>query len=391
MKINLEIISKNKSFIILISFVLLFSTLFILIESLNDKLDMNDFYVYFGATNDFFAGNNPYKHNYGLDSGHFKYAPTTLLLFSPFVLGKFLIIKYFHLLLSVIALVFSIHFWKIVIYNKFKFSKKSETKLLLIAFLLIAIHVTREFHLGNINLILLSLFTLGMYFLNSKRSLSYLLWSFMILLKPLLILTLIPTLIQKEWRKNILFLIIGACFFILPIFIFGWHKNLVLWSDWLKAIRLHGEYLKSPQSLQHIFNIYFGLPISWIPSILILILLIGIHVFDVWKDQFKNKQAIFFWSTIYLAFGQNFFITDTEHFLLALPLIMLLLNWLYNLKNNIYWVIFLIGTLLFSFDSMDLLGRKISTFVYDYGLLGIGNLIFIILGILIWKREKNKI
>ena len=70
---------------------------------------------------------------------------------------------------------------------------------------------------------------------------------------------------------------------------------------------------------------------------------------------------------------------------------MLLLNWLYNLKNNIYWVIFLIGTLLFSFDSMDLLGRKISTFVYDYGLLGIGNLIFIILGILIWKREKNKI
>jgi hypothetical protein len=43
----------------------------------------------------------------------------------------------------------------------------------------------------------------------------------------------------------------------------------------------------------------------------------------------------------------------------------------------------------FSFDSMDLWGRTLSTLIYEKGVLGIGNLIFIVSALYVWSKQKS--
>ncbi|MBI1837416.1 MAG: hypothetical protein HYR91_09145 [Flavobacteriia bacterium] len=167
----------------------------------------------------------------------------------------------------------------------------------------------------------------------------------------------------------------------------GWEVNYLLWKDWVNAIISHGTYLKSPQSLQYLLHNFFDVQVSWAYSILGLLLLLFFNILEVIRCGVSQKRTLF-WSLIYIAFVPSFFITDTEHFIMALPLIMFLMYWLYQIKSKVKWIVFLFGILFYSFDSMDLLGRKLSTMVYDYGILGVGNLIFIILGIIIWDKSK---
>ena len=90
-------------------FVIAFITLFTFVEFNNGKLWTNDFKVYYLATIDFFKGNDPYLHKYGLDTGYFKYPPFTLYLFKPFTLFSYGISQFIHLILLTLSLCFSFY------------------------------------------------------------------------------------------------------------------------------------------------------------------------------------------------------------------------------------------------------------------------------------------
>jgi hypothetical protein len=386
--IKLNQLFKNKPLIAYLLLVVSFSLLFIFVELNNEKLFTSDLKVYFEATRDFFKGNSPYVKPYGIDTGFFKYPPTTLLLFSPFVLNSFGFFQFVHLAILVVSLLIAIPLWKSLLTNQFGLTK-GNALLLILSFIVIVIHVTRELHLGNINLVLLLLFIFGVYFLSKKNSLiAMVFWSLMVILKPIMILVFLPLLLWGYIKEVGYLAFFGLVYFFIPSFFFGWSDNLVLWKEWLQAISAHGEYLRSPHSLQYLIQTYVGIPHSWWPSIIGLIILITLMVVDRVK-QGENFKSFFVWTVLFMAFIPNFFITDTQHFLLSIPLIMYLLYSCIQTNNLQNWLLFCVGMACFSFDSMDLWGRTLSTLIYEKGVLGIGNLIFIVSALYVWSKQKS--
>jgi len=374
-------------------FILLFCGLFTVVELNNHKLFTNDFRVYFEATRDFFAGNNPYEHAYGLSTGFFKYPPFTLYLFAPQLLVSYGVGQIIHLSLLGFSLVYSIITMRKLVerYQLFG-SLKVPAGFLYLTFFCVAIHLTRELHMGNVNLLLLLFFTLGLRsLLNGKDVPLAVWWSLMLILKPIMILVILPLLLHKKWRAIVYMAGFGMFFLLFPILHIGWSGMSALWQDWFKAIAAHGEYLTSFNAIGTLVKLHLGMTSFWIVPLLVLALLVTLMIRERIKFGVSTEQ-LWVWITIFAAFIPNFFVTDTEHFLLSIPLIYVLLTALWKVKRWYYWGAFCIGMLCFAFNSSDLLGKDLSNLLYDNGFLGMGNLIFITtLLVLRWSNTNLQV
>jgi hypothetical protein len=109
---------------------------------------------------------------------------------------------------------------------------------------------------------------------------------------------------------------------------------------------------------------------------------------DLIKQNYSKNEFVN-WTIILMAFVPNFFVTDTEHFLLSLPLILIVLKQLLLQARPVFWIVFSFLTAFFSLKSNDLLGEKLTLFYNTNGLLGISNLCFIVLFLLL-KNEQHK-
>jgi len=379
-----------RSSIIFAVFVVLFVSLFVVVEWVNDKFWTNDLQVYYGAVNDFFQGKDPYLNPYGLSTGYFKYPPFTLYLLSPLFFLSFGSGQILHLLLSACSLIVAIP----ILYQICKDTRqKVPVWLLYFGFFSIVVPLARELHMGNVNLILLGLFSVGLYFLDKKNSIVIITWSLMIILKPIMILSLLPLFFYKRWKIILGCAIMGLFFILFPILHFGIKGNMDIWLEWIKTIGEHGQYILSNNSLRYLSRYYFNINSEWLPSLSVLILLIAILCYDRLKA--KTNLLEIEWVAIFTAFIPNFFVTDTEHFLLSMPLIMLLMNRLYGKYESVFektmWCVFLLAIFLFSLNSRDLLGQTLDDFLSYCGAVGIGNLLFISLLIVYnFKIKKNE-
>jgi hypothetical protein len=378
---------KDKSIIAYSLLMTVFAVLFVSVELNNEKLYANDFRVYYEATKDFFSGNNPYVHSYGLDTGYFKYPPTTLLFFAPASWLSFSVVKMLHIILIYLSLIFALPLWQRLITRTFEI--KAPNWLLSLAFFVIAIHLTREFHMGNVNVLLLVSFVLGAWFYHkSAYYTSSFFYGMMLILKPIMILAIVPIALYRNWKMIGLLIAWGLLFLLGPIFIWGWETNWNLWGGWVKSVTSHGEYISNPSSLQFLIPNLVGLPHSWFPSLIGFFLLL-ILWFKVDYKEPQNKKSFWFWTVVFLGFTPNFFVTDSQHFLLSIPTVMTLILFISNLKNKVGWILYCLGMLMFSFDSMDLWGRDLSNKFTDWGILGIGNLIFIASILYVWSKQKR--
>jgi len=378
---------KNKSHLFYTTLLTLFTVLFVSVELSNGKLYANDFKVYYEATIDFLKGNNPYRHSYGLDTGYFKYPPTTLLFFAPATFFSFQIVKIIHVTLLFVSLLISLPLWQRIISSVFKIQPPNW--LLSLSFFVIAIHLTREYHMGNVNLLLLTSFILGATFFQKEQwGISSFFYGMMLILKPIMILVVLPILLYKNWKMILLLSGWGILFLLIPALFWGWSTNWMLWNGWVNSVTAHGEYISNPSSLQFMIPAIFGLSHSWIPSLIGLILLI-IFWFKNHLNTNQNKQDFWFWTCVFLGFIPNFFVTDSQHFLLSIPMVMLLLLLVLKVKDKLVWFSYSIGMLFFSFDSMDLWGRELSSKFTSWGILGMGNIIFIGSMLLVWSKLKR--
>lgn len=357
------------------------------VEIKNNKFWTNDFEVYFGATKDYFLGNNPYIKNYGLDTGLFKYPPTTLYFFGLAILMKYFFAQIIHILILAISFLISIFLLKKVIFIVSEMSQKSTFGIYFLGFVFIVIHIAREFHMGNVNLILLGLFSLGLWYLKQQKQLHVaIFWSIMVVLKPIVILAFIPLFFFKQWKTMLYMVLLGLIFLVIPIAFSGWNGNVLLWKDWFASVAKHGEYLSSENSLTYLTEYYFKIKSAWIPSLIGGIVLVGLMLFAIFKGK-KSNRDILLWSIVLLAFTPNFFVTDTEHFVLTLPLLLLLVFELTQTKKIIYWIIFILLVIPFSLNSNDILGRNISDFIDKIGLMGISNIGFICLFLVLYFKQ----
>jgi hypothetical protein len=101
-----------------------------------------------------------------------------------------------------------------------------------------------------------------------------------------------------------------------------------------------------------------------------------------------QKQSFVLEFVLLIALIPNLVLTDSEHFLLSIPVILLLLG---LLKQNIqpYWFsgLTIIGILLYAMNIHDLVGASISIWLTQNGILGLGNLMLIALAIY-WFRKQ---
>ena len=372
-------------------FFILFVALMVFVEINNHKFWTNDFKVYYEATKDYFSGKSPYIKNYGLDTGFFKYPPTTLYFFGLAVLVKYFFAQIIHVFLLSISFLIAIFLLKKTIFASEDKVVKSSFRIYLLGFVFIVIHIAREYHMGNVNLILLALFSLGLWYLKQQKHLNVaIFWSLMVVLKPIVILAFIPLFFYKQWKTMLFMFLFGVFFLILPITFSGWNGNIELWKAWFASVAKHGKYLSSENSLTYLTEYYFKIKSEWVPSIMVLFALVTVMLFSIYKGKRSNRDLLL-WSIVLLAFTPNFFVTDTEHFVLTLPLLMTLLYILLKIKNIIYWIIFLILVIPFSLNSNDLLGRNISDFIDKNGLMGIANIGFIIMFLFYYSKQKTEV
>ena len=183
----LEFLSlKGKIPWIFIIVALLFCSTNIVIEMINERFWLNDFQVYYSASANFVSGENPYGEAFGLSSGFFKYSPFTLLIFSPYTLFSFENSKIIHFVLISLATLMSILSIYGLLKNHALKDKAIKPRTFMFVLLLIAVvHLSREFHLGNINMILILLFLFSIHcVIKEKRIPAAITLSLIFLLKP---------------------------------------------------------------------------------------------------------------------------------------------------------------------------------------------------------------
>jgi hypothetical protein len=382
--------------ICIICFIILF------FETINHRLYLNDFKVYYEATKALLAGEQVYGIPFGLDTGMFKYSPFVLFLFIPFAILPFTLSGILYFLLIVAALVFSFLISRsILITYFFHRPQKYETLLTILALVFISNHLYRELHLGNTNIILIFLILISLkLILKEKDFYGGILFGIALLLKPYLLLLGIVLLFHKKWRfiagTTTMIFLQG----IIMIVVLGFTKSLSLHTEWISTMLTHAESYGSNNNIAFLMHSFFKTEISSVNNFIIIavsaLVISGFIIYNLAVNYRKpngvvasEKNFILEWFIVFAALP-SIVNTDTQHFMYTLPLIMLVLFYIAQNKDFIPGIFLFIIFLMYGTNSNDLVGDTIGNFFDRIGAVGISNIMLILLAIFISVKETGK-
>lgn len=385
---------KNQPyFFVLIAF--LFFGLFYFIENNNDSFLLNDFKVYYSASETLMNGGQPYGVAYGLGSGFYKYSPVTLFLFSPYTLFSFETAKTVHfIMIAFLSIGVFLLCWNLC--NRyFENNLKKRIGFLSLLLLISAVHLTREMHLGNINMIMAFIFLMAIHFsLEKKIYWSAFFFVILILLKPYFLILILPLVISKNFKLISLIFVYAIALTLLPILFIGFDENTLLLKNWLLVMKGHTDGMISEHTFSHIFYSYSGIKLASYWQLIFIGCIGFTYCICRYREFFgrliydeKKKLVDFF---ILLAIIPNLVITDSQHFLFSVPLIALILG---HLKQKMSWqliTIFVVLLFFYGANSNDLLGNPLSDKFDAYSTIGLANL-GLILFLILLERKRNKV
>ncbi len=383
-----------------IIFIVVFLLLDFVIENVNHKFQLNDFKVYYGAAQALTSGKQVYGTLFALGSGYYKYSPFTSLLFYPLTVLPYYVACIIDFLLISIAVVFtSVILLQVV--NAYVFRKQSNNSSLILTLGIICIstHLVRELELGNVNVLLLFLLSFCLfYILQNKMIIAGILLALVIITKPFFILLFIPLLMHRYYKALFITSASLLLFLILPAAFFGFVKNLDLHHQWLNTMLTHAEAFPSPNTLDAMIRNHVSSSLSSnFQYIALLILLIPYILFIFRNTQNSKNNKIQKSSDLYIewftliAFMPSIFKTDTEHFLMTLPILIFILVYLFHTKNILLSVLFGLLIILYAGNSSDILGKSLSVKVYDMGILGISNILIVAMGLTLYYTHSRKL
>jgi hypothetical protein len=355
-----------------------FVTLFFIAEIINDRFWLNDFRVYYFSSLDFVQGDPIYSMSYGLGSGWFKYSPFFAMVFSFFTLFSYKIASIiFYWIISVLIIVFLPK-----LYEEMVKGKKNTLIILGVSFVFIADHLVRELHLGNVNflLLVLVLFVFKLFRLQ-KNIFASALFAVVILLKPYFMLIGLFFLLKKEFNFLILTGAFTIMYLLLPSLFVGFESNNELLLDWVEAMKSHNSEITSFNYLSGSFKLHFGIDLSILVFILLFVAVYIYMFFDFLK---RNEELAFF---LLIAIIPNLVLTDTEHFLYSIPIILFFLGNI-DFKTKIHWPVFvgIIGLCLYGLNWGFIWGDN-TGFIVTSGIIGLGNLLIIVASLRIQKTR----
>ena len=384
---------ENRAFILfsLILFIAIFT-----IENINQRFWLNDFKVYYSAAEALRNGGTVYGQSFGLSTGFYKYSPFILLCFIPSTLFTFAIAGSIHFFLIGLWLVLSLLMLQSIFkQNNVIFQNYRGNLIMSLSLICILNHLVRELHLGNVNMLIVFLLCACLYFdFKNKTALSGLSFALALLIKPYLIVIALPMVLHKKYKTLAICALFCAAAFIIFTFIYGINFSTHLHLDWLKAMMDHSGYLQSAHTIPAILNTWGIHFIQQSQQLYLLLFVLIIYVLfylfnnpSIQAEPNNRNLAISIFAL--LAFLPNILITDTEHFLFALPVIFFLISQLFALKRKILNGIFIIIVFVYGANSSDLLGNNLSAYFEKWGFLGIANMSLLILLIYIHKFEKQ--
>lgn len=379
-------------------FLLTASALLLLVlalEHINGRFWLNDFRVYYMAADAMCHGRPMYGVAFGEDTGLYKYAPVVLYFFVPYTLFTFHTAAVLHFLMMGLVLlgcsVLLEHVLSRYIIGGFlpRSSLRAGLGLLCIVVLL-----SRELHLGNINLGLVLLAVAG-----SERLLADRRWQAGIcfgtiwLIKPYLLLMLVPLVVRREWRVLRSAAVAIAVGLLLPMFFegpAGWVEQL---RAWIGSMSYHTLVLDSPDRITALLGHVFG-PLPEAMNGIVVGLAGMALAWWTWTHQRSTvavrtdrmDRVVELW----LAFAcvPNLVITDQEHFLFALPLILFVLAYLFTHRDRAALLLFLAAMLLHATRSTDLWGSALENQLVGWGVLGMGNILLMGTAVFVLRRWR---
>jgi hypothetical protein len=382
------------------------TALFIL-ENINGQFGMHDFEVYYSAGRAFLSGSSVYGQAFGLSSGFFKYAPVTLLFFSPLSLLPFTLAKVIYYFFLVFVSVSTFLLLSLLVSDNFYRQKeKSASMILLLALVITGGHLYREMGLGNVNILLLLIFSFAFRKLERGKSIQAgLLMGAGALLKLHFLVLLPLLLVRRKIKSASAFLLLLLAGLSLPYLITGFTNGAMLNSEWVDAVRAHNQSLLNyPDTLYAILYNGMGRFLFSQPGQLFAFGILGcvgvIFLFFIFRNMRQEKQAVdpiegerlsmthfCFEYFLLIAAIPNLMATDTEHFLFSLPLILFSLQFL---KESARYKTMMLYVLLCFFSycdfGNDILGKELSTWLEMHGFTGLGNIFILLVSLLVFFR-----
>lgn len=394
---------RSRSFFILVTSCILLAIL--AMQIFNKRFWMHDFEVYYKAAQAFASGNQVYGLAFGLGSGFYKYSPFALLIFLPLNLLPFSVAKVIFFLMiagaTISTLLFSAKLMNINSESSFEFS----SGMLFLLLAIISSQVFRELHLGNINmLLLLLLMTALQLILSEKHIAAGLLFSIILFIKPHFII-LLPLLFLRKYYKCLWIIFAGMLFgVILTAMVSGIGGTITLHKQWFMTIQMHNQsLLQAPDTIYswlYRMVFHFIAPVTSIfakvfPLLILILVVAAFAWFVIANKRSKSKGLnpnLYKYSFVVefillIALVPNLVLTDSEHFLFSIPVIIFLLNILrQNKQPNWFTGLTIMAILLYAMNIHDLVGSATSVWLTQKGILGLGNLMLIALAIY-WFRK----
>ncbi len=365
--------------------VVLVLALAMVLEMVNGRFWLNDLRVYVMAADALRHGDLVYGLPFGLDTGFYKYAPGLLYFFIPYTFIPFTAACVLHFVLISAALVsVFLRMERLLMRHLYQVHPPKIKRRAFLGFLCVAVHLVRELHLGNVNVLLLWCVVVALEAMLEERDITAgLLLGLTFFVKPYLLLCVVPMVVLRRtavlgWA--LVAVIIGLA---LPMLIEGPATGWSLNGSWVAAMRAHGDYLTSTNTLRSLLSTLVGrdLPARWD---LLFIATAGVLVAAVtWLNGRKDRsQALILGLSVALACVPLLVVTDVQHFLLALPLILWVLAQLFRWRSPLRAVVFTLAMLAYGTDSTDLWGSDLAARFEQVGLVGWGTLLLLLTAIL---------
>lgn len=180
----------------------------------------------------------------------------------------------------------------------------------------------------------------------------------------------------------------------LPALILGLSKDIELHKQWSAAMLTHADSFPTPNTIEALIRYYVSSSISGNFQYLVILFLLVFYVLFTYLNRMHNKNDekansssfIMEWFVL-IALMPSIFKTDTEHFLMSLPIILFILIYLFQKQNAFLTTLFVVLIIFYVGNSSDLLGRNLSQKIYTMGLLGISNILLTAMAIYIYARK----
>ncbi|MBP7408409.1 MAG: DUF2029 domain-containing protein [Flavobacteriales bacterium] len=388
--------------------VLVVALILVVLEVINGRFWLNDFRVYHEAANALLGGKELYGVAHGLDSGYFKYAPFMAMLYVPLAILPFSIAAGIQYALIVCAFIGSVLLADRLVRTHVFVGKNATHTPLFLAFLIVVVHLHRELHLGNINVLLVWLLLLGLdRLLSGRTGTAGLLIGLAILAKPHFVVLLPLMLLRGQSKAIWSALSTGLAGLLLPTLFLGYSASITMHHEWLGEMAKHNASLiytggDAYNNVDTVYSFlhravlkYFIATPSTIEAVVILggiVVIIGALV--TWNLKRERGRGGSPGHTVIeyfllLALVPSITLTDTNHFLFSMPLVMLLVHHLAP-RADPKWIIVLAVPVLLAYGGnwADALGG-LSDRMIHYGVLGIANLGLIVFGVFLLLSRSN--